>query len=68
MATAHNTYAPQYFRVIHPLQDEGEQKCVSQGLRPIPTTRSVRFSLMILRGYMISMSVLLSVYLLHLLR
>ena len=38
MATMQNSYAPQYFRVIHPLEDEPEQKCSSEGLGQIAMT------------------------------
>jgi hypothetical protein len=31
MATMQNSYAPEYFRVIHPLDDVPEEKCSSEG-------------------------------------
>ncbi len=32
MASIQNSYGPQYFSVIHPLNDVPEQKCSSEGL------------------------------------
>ena len=32
MATLQNSYTRQYFRVIHPLHDEPEKKCSTEGL------------------------------------
>jgi len=56
MATMQNGHAPQYFRVIHPLHDEPEQKCSTEGLGHIAMTLAVRISLTVLRGYLIVMS------------
>ena len=42
MATMQNTYAPEYFRVIHPLDDAPEEKCSSEGLGHIAMTPAVR--------------------------
>lgn len=67
MATVQQAYEPQYFRVIHPLEDGIEEKCSSEGLGPIAMTRSVRISLMVLRGYLIGMTILLGVYIFGLL-
>jgi hypothetical protein len=50
MATTQNQ--PEYFRVVHPLEDVPEQKCDSEGLGQIAMTPSVRLSLKILRGYL----------------
>jgi hypothetical protein len=55
MATMHNSYPAEYFRVVHPLDDEPEQKCASEGLGPIVMTPAVRYSLIALRGYLILM-------------
>ncbi len=55
MATMHNSYPAEYFRVVHPLDDEPEQKCASEGLGPIAMTPAVRYSLIALRGYLILM-------------
>lgn len=51
MATMQNSYDPEFFRVIHPLNDVPEQKCSSEGLGHIAMTPVVRVSLTILRGY-----------------
>jgi len=47
--------------VIHPLDDVLETKVDTEALGPMPMTRSVRFSLLSLRAYLILM-VLLVVY------
>lgn len=44
--------------VIHPLDDLPEEKVDVEGLGPMPMTRSVRVSLMSLRGYLILMFLL----------
>lgn len=59
MATMHNSYPSEYFRVIHPLEDAPEQKCETEGLGPIAMTPSVRLSLIVLRGYLILMTLML---------
>jgi hypothetical protein len=46
------------FTVIHPLDDVREQKIDLSRLGPMPLTRTVRFSLMALRGYFILMLML----------
>jgi hypothetical protein len=56
MATLQNSYAPEYFRVIHPLNDRPERKCSTEGLGHIAMTPAVRISLTVLRGYLIVMS------------
>jgi hypothetical protein len=66
MATIQNSYAPEYFRVIHPLDDEPEQKCTSEGLGHIAMTPAVRISLTVLRGYLIVMSAMLLYHVLDL--
>ena len=55
MPTIHNSYPAEYFRVVHPLDDQPEEKCTSAGLGPIAMTPAVRFSLVALRGYLILM-------------
>lgn len=59
MATLQHSYEPETFRVLHPLDDVAEQKCTSEGLGPIAMTRSVRVSLVMLRGYLVLMFLLL---------
>jgi hypothetical protein len=66
MATLQNSYQPQSFRVIHPLDDAMEQKCTSEGLGHIEMTGPVRLSLKILRGYLLVMSALLVYHVLDL--
>jgi hypothetical protein len=61
-----NTYDREYYRVIHPLQDTPERKCVSEGLGPIAMTPTVRVSLMVLRGYLILMTGMLIYHVLDL--
>ncbi len=46
------------FHVVHPLFDEPEEKFNPENLGPMHMTRSVRYSLMILRVYLILMVIL----------
>jgi hypothetical protein len=46
------------FVVIHPLDDLPEQKVDTEALGPMPMTRSVKLSLMSLRGYLVLMMLL----------
>lgn len=66
MATVQNSYSPEYFRVIHPLDDQPEQKCSSEGLGQIAMTPAVRISLRVLRGYLIVMTLMLGYHVLDL--
>jgi hypothetical protein len=66
MATMQNSYSTQTFRVIHPLHDEPEVKCQSEGLGPIAMTPAVRISLIVLRGYLIAMAGMLLYHVLDL--
>jgi hypothetical protein len=66
VATVQNSYASEYFRVIHPLDDEPEQKCSGEGLGHITMTRAVRISLAVLRGYLIVISAMLLYHVLDL--
>lgn len=56
---------PKNFRVIHPLQDQAEKKCSSEGLGRIAMTRPVRISLAILRGYLVLMTLMLGYHVLQ---
>ncbi len=47
-----------HFVVVHPLDDLPEAKVDTEALGPMPMTRSVRLSLMSLRGYLILMFLL----------
>lgn len=60
MASVKSFHQETYFRVVHPLDDLPEAKCSSEGLGPIAMTRSVRWSLIALRGYLAAMGVLLA--------
>jgi hypothetical protein len=66
MATMQDSYQPEYFHVVHPLEDAPEQKCVSEGLGQMAMTPSVRLSLKILRGYLILMTAMLFYHVLDL--
>jgi len=66
MAAMQNSYSPQSFRVIHPLDDAPEQKCSSEGLGHIAMTPGVRISLTVLRGYLIVMTLMLGYHVLDL--
>jgi hypothetical protein len=66
MATMQNSYDPEYFRVIHPLDDAPEQKCSTKGLGHINMTPGVRVSLAVLRGYLIVMTMMLGYHVLDL--
>ncbi len=46
---------PNAFLVIHPLDDGPEEKRDVSALGPMPMTRSVRFSLLALRAYLLLM-------------
>lgn len=62
----HNTYKPQFLKVVHPLDDIRERKCSSEGLGPISMTRTVRVSLGALRAYLIAMALMLGYHVLDL--
>jgi hypothetical protein len=66
MATVQNSYEPEYFRAIHPLDDAPEQKCSSEGLGLMTMTRPVRISLGVLRAYLIAMTLMLAYHVLQL--
>lgn len=66
MATMQNSCSSEYFCVIHPLHDEPETKCQSDGLGPIEMTRSVRVSLIVLRAYLVTMGGMLVYHVLDL--
>jgi hypothetical protein len=54
------------FRVVHPLDDVREEKLDPKGLGPMRLTRSVRFSLLMLRGYLVAMALLVAYHVLEL--
>lgn len=47
-----------HFVVVHPLDDVAEEKVDTSSMGPMPMTRSVRYSLMALRAYLIVMGLL----------
>ena len=49
----------QFFSVIHPLDDEPEEKVDTEHLGPMQMTKTVRLCLFALRGYLLLMSGLL---------
>jgi hypothetical protein len=53
MTVATNHLEATCYYVIHPLDDETEQKCSAEGLSQIHMSPSVRLSLITLRGYLI---------------
>ena len=44
-----------FFAVLHPLDDEPEQKIDTEHLAPMRMTKTVRISLFALRGYLLLM-------------
>ena len=50
--------ATNQFVVIHPLDDQPEQKVDMESLGPMPMTKGVRLSLMSLRAYLVVMMLL----------
>jgi hypothetical protein len=54
------------YYVIHPLDDVEEQKCDAEALGPMPMTRSVKWSLLSLRAYLILMGLLVLYHVLDL--
>ncbi|MGD0097302.1 MAG: hypothetical protein ABSB60_12465 [Terracidiphilus sp.] len=61
-----NSFAPEYFTVIYPLNDIPEQKRSGEGLGLIAMTPAVRISLRVLRGYLILMTLMLGYHVLDL--
>jgi hypothetical protein len=58
-----NDRVSEEFIVIHPLFDEPEQKRSGEDLGRMPMSRSVRVCLLMLRGYLILMSLMLAFHL-----
>ena len=54
------------FVAVHPIYDEPEAKCDPSTLGPMKLSRSVRFSLFALRGYLVVMGLMLGYHLLDL--
>jgi hypothetical protein len=55
-----------HYFVVHPLDDQPEEKIDISKLGPMPMTTSVKLSLMALRGYLILMVVLVGYHCLDL--
>ena len=69
MATIVNTATAceaRIFEVIHPLDDVTEEKCSPEGLGQMHMSRSVKVSLYTLRGYLLTMGLLVAYRLLNL--
>ena len=60
MATVPNVHAMKIFKVIHPLHDKPEKKLQTKGLEPIEMTPGVKISLLVLRAYLILMTLMLT--------
>jgi hypothetical protein len=56
----------EFFYVVHPLDDVPEEKIKSDHLPPLEMTRSVRWSLFVLRAYLILMTLLLAYHVIDL--
>ena len=55
-----------HYVVVHPLDDRPEEKVNIENLGPMPMTRSVRFSLLSLRAYLVLMILLVFYHVLQL--
>jgi hypothetical protein len=66
MVTMQTNYSREMFEVVHPLDDQPEEKRSAEGLGPIPMTPGVKISLMVLRGYLSVMTLMLIYHVLHL--
>ena len=53
-----NEIPENHYLVVHPLDDQPEEKVDTSMLGPMPMTTSVKLSLMALRGYLILMVLL----------
>ncbi len=54
------------FVVVHPLDDVAEEKVDTTSLGPMPMTRTVKLSLMALRGYLLVMGLLVAYHVMDL--
>jgi len=61
-----NTMDEREFIVIHPLDDVHEQKIETENLGPMRITPAVRISLLLLRGYLVLMTLLVLYHVLDL--
>jgi hypothetical protein len=58
----------QRYVVVHPLDDVPEEKVDTENLGPMPMTRSVKLSLLSLRGYLLLMILMVLYHVLQLAR
>ena len=61
-----NDLPENHFVVVHPLDDVPEEKVDTSKLGPMPMTTSVKLSLMVLRGYLVLMTLLVLYHVLDL--
>jgi hypothetical protein len=61
-----NEIPENHYLVVHPLDDQPEEKIDTSMLGPMPMTTSVKVSLMALRGYLILMVLLVGYHCLDL--
>jgi len=66
MAASKNVKERPRFYVVHPLDDVPEKKRDTEALGPMPMTRSVRWSLLAVRGYLVLMTFLVLYHVLDL--
>jgi hypothetical protein len=66
MTTMQTSYSEETFRVVHPLDDQPEEKRSTAGLGHMQMTTSVKISLMVLRGYLSAMTLMLIYHVLDL--
>ena len=58
MATTFTNIPDNHFVVVHPLDDQPEEKVNIEALGPMPMTTTVRFALLSLRAYLVLMILL----------
>ena len=66
MVTTQTNYSEEMFRVVHPLDDQPEEKRSTEGLGHMRMTPGVKISLMLLRGYLSAMTLMLIYHVLDL--
>ena len=66
MVAIANTEEIRVYDVVHPMDDVQEEKRSGEGLGLMPMSRSVRFSLLALRGYLVMMTLLVAYHMLEL--
>jgi hypothetical protein len=66
MATMTNSLNEDRYIVVHPLDDEPEEKVNTESLGPMVMTSAVKWSLVSLRGYLVLMLLLVTFHVLQL--